>query len=246
MGSATGGKHVSAISHSSILPIENLNSRNRDRSLKENAPSGLRNRILTISDLKILNQNASGIFQYSLSQSPLWLLASKYSERILSQSSLWLCFQLPSLSLPCSSEPILKFQLQALVPISCIRMQTFSALNVRSHQRRKFSSLTFAYSDDHVLKLTGAQTFEFQPAPPTQRIRKSLPPSYSSFVATSVTLGSSRRPALKRPNASTTSDSGRLATRCSSAPVCRPVCSALPLSYEAPASPAPPQGRDPQ
>ena len=150
-----------------ILPIENLKSRNRDRSLKENAPSGLRNRILTISDLKILNQNASGIFQYSLSQSPLWLLASKYSERILSQSSLWLCFQLPSLSLPCSSEPILTFQLQALGPISCIRMQTFSALNVRSHQRRKFSSLTFAYSDDHVLKLTGAQTFEFQPGPPS-------------------------------------------------------------------------------
>ena len=135
LGSATGGKHVSAISHSSILPIENLKSRNRDRSLKENAPSGLRNKILTISDLKILNQNASGIFQYSLSQSSLWLLASKYSERILSQSSLWLCFQLPSLSLPCSSEPILTFQLQALVPISCIRMQTFSALNVRSHQR---------------------------------------------------------------------------------------------------------------
>ena len=73
LGSATGGKHVSAISHSSILPIENLKSRNRDRSLKENAPSGLRNKILTISDLKILNQNASGIFQYSLSQSPLWL-----------------------------------------------------------------------------------------------------------------------------------------------------------------------------
>ena len=161
LGSATGGKHVSAISHSSILPIENLKSRNRDRSLKENAPSGLRNRILTISDLKILNQDASGIFQYSLSQSPLWLLASKYSERILSQSSLWLCFQLPSLSLPCSSEPILTFQLQALVPISCIRMQTFSALNVRSHQRRKFSSLTFAYSDDHVLKLTGAQICKF-------------------------------------------------------------------------------------
>ena len=135
LGSATGGKHVSAISHSSILPIENLKSRNRDRSLKENAPSGLRNRILTISDLKILNQNASGIFQYSLSQSSLWLLASKYSERILSQSSLWLCFQLPSLSLPCSSEPIQTFQLQALVLISCIRMQTFSALNVRSHQR---------------------------------------------------------------------------------------------------------------
>ena len=41
-------------------------------------------------------------------------------------------------------------------------MQTFSALNVRSHQRRKFSSLTFAYSDDHVLKLTGAQTFDSQ------------------------------------------------------------------------------------
>ena len=159
MGSATGGKHVSAISHSGIFRIENLKSGNRGRSLKENAPSRLRNRILTISDLY---QNASGIFQYSLSQSPLWLLASKYSERILSQSSLWLCFQLPSLSLPCSSEPILKFQLQALVPISCIRMQTFSALNVRSLQRRKFSSLTFAYSDDHVLKLTGAQTFEFQ------------------------------------------------------------------------------------
>ena len=125
-------------------------------------------------------------------------------------------------------------------------MQTFSALNVRSHQRRQFISLTFAYSNDNVLKPTGARTFEFQPAPPTQRIRKSLPPSYSSFVATSVTLGSSRRPALKRRNASTTSDSGRLATRCSSAPVCHPVCSALPLSHEAPASPAPQQCRDPQ
>ena len=125
-------------------------------------------------------------------------------------------------------------------------MQTFSALNVRSHQRRQFSSSRFAYRDGHVLKLTSARTFEFQPAPPTQRIRKSLPPSSSSSVATSVTLGSSRRPALKRFNASTTSDSGRLATRCSSAPVCRPVCSALLLTYEAPASPAPPQCRDPQ
>ena len=41
LGSATGGKHVSAISHSSILPIENHKSENRDRSLKENAPSRL-------------------------------------------------------------------------------------------------------------------------------------------------------------------------------------------------------------
>ena len=171
MGSATGGKHVSAISHSSILQIENLKSRNRDRSLKENAPSGLRNRILTISDLKILNQNASGIFQYSLSQSSLWLLASKYSERILSQSSLWLCFQLPSLSLPCSSEPIQTFQLQALVLISCIGMQTFSALSVRSHQRRNFSSLIFAYRHSHDLKLAGAQTFEFRGARGSRRAR---------------------------------------------------------------------------
>ena len=154
--------------------------------------------------------------------------------------------QLPSLGLPCSTEPIRTFQFQEFVLISCIRMQTFSALNVRSHQPRKFSSSTFAYRNDNVLKRTGARTFEFQPAPPTQRIRKSLPPSYSSIVATSVTFGSSRRPALKRPNASTTSDSGRLATRCSSAPVCRPVCSALLLSYEAPASPAPQQCRDPQ
>ena len=41
LGSATGGKHVSAISHSSIYPIENHKSGNRDRSLKESAPSGL-------------------------------------------------------------------------------------------------------------------------------------------------------------------------------------------------------------
>ncbi len=192
-------------------------SATRDRSLKENAPSRLRNRILTISDL---NQNASGIFQYSLIQSPLWLVASKYSVRILGQSSLWLCIQLPSLSLPCPSEPIQTFQLQALVLISCIRMQTFSALSVRSHQRRKFSSLTFAYRDDHDLKLTGARTFEFQAAPPTQRIRKSLPPRYSSIVATSVTFGSSRRPALRRPSVSTSYDSVRSATRRSSAPQC--------------------------
>ena len=47
-----------------------------------------------------------------------------------------------------------------------LRMQMFSALNVRSHQRRKFSSLTFAYRDDHDLKLTGARTFE-SPGPPS-------------------------------------------------------------------------------
>ena len=163
MGSATGSKHVSAISHSSILPIGNHKSGNRDRRLKENAPSRLSNRILTISDLK---QNASGIFQYSLRQSLLWLAALKYSERSLSQSSLWLRFQLPSLNLPCSSEPtsIQTFQLQALVLISCIRMQTFSALSVRSHQRRNFSSLIFAYRHSHDLKLAGAQTFEFRGA----------------------------------------------------------------------------------
>ena len=41
LGSATGSKHVSAISHSSILPIGNHKSGNRDRRLKENAPSRL-------------------------------------------------------------------------------------------------------------------------------------------------------------------------------------------------------------
>ena len=40
-------------------------------------------------------------------------------------------------------------------------MQTFSALNVRSHQRRQFISSAFAYRDNNVLKLTGARTFEF-------------------------------------------------------------------------------------
>ena len=41
LGSATGGKHVSAISHSSIYPIENHTSGDRDRSLKDGAPSRL-------------------------------------------------------------------------------------------------------------------------------------------------------------------------------------------------------------
>ena len=66
-GSATGGKHVSAISHSSIYLIENHTSGDRDRSLKESAPSRLRNRIFYVSDL---NQDASrtfiGIYQHSL------------------------------------------------------------------------------------------------------------------------------------------------------------------------------------
>ena len=107
LGSATGGKHVSAISHSSIYPIENHTSGDRDRSLKESAPSRLRNRIFYVSDL---NQDASRTFLYSLSQGPLRFVATKYSERILSQSSLYLCTQSPSLSLPCSTEPIQRFQ----------------------------------------------------------------------------------------------------------------------------------------
>ena len=41
LGSATGGKHVSAISHSSIYPIENHTSGDRGRSLKDGAPSRL-------------------------------------------------------------------------------------------------------------------------------------------------------------------------------------------------------------
>ena len=41
LGSATGGKHLSAISHSSIHPIENHKSGDRDRSSKESAPSRL-------------------------------------------------------------------------------------------------------------------------------------------------------------------------------------------------------------
>ena len=129
LGSATGGRHVSAISHSSIYPIENHKSGNRDRSLKESAPSGLWNRIFTFSDL---NQDTSKTFQSSLSLSPLWLVALKYSECILSQSSLLLRIQLPSLGLPCSTEPIRTFQFQEFVLISCIRMQTFSALLKRS------------------------------------------------------------------------------------------------------------------
>ena len=56
---------------------------------------------LTFPDL---NRDASRTFQYSLSQSPLWLVVTTYSARILSQSPLWLCIQLPSLSLPCSTK----------------------------------------------------------------------------------------------------------------------------------------------
>ena len=68
LGSATGGKHVSAISHSSIYPIENHTSGDRDRSLKESAPSRLRNRIFYVSDL---NQDASRTFVFSQPESPL-------------------------------------------------------------------------------------------------------------------------------------------------------------------------------
>ena len=137
-----------------------------------------------------------------------------------------------------------------------------SASSARSHQlyqnanvfglERSFSSAPKVQKLDICIQrrsrsqTNGRSDLRISARPPTQRVRKSLPPSYSSFAATSVSPGSSRRPALKRPIASSTSDSSRLATRCSSAPVCRPVCSALPLSYEAPASPAPPQCRDPQ
>ena len=145
---------------SSTFPIEIHKSANRDRSLKENARSRLWNRILTISGL---NQNASGLFQYYLSQSPLWLVASKYSAFwTISHQDFTLRIQLPSQSLPCSSKPTQTFQLQALVLISRIRTQTFSALNVRSHQRRKFSSSTLAYRNDKDLKLTGARNYFFQ------------------------------------------------------------------------------------
>ena len=48
MGCATGGKHVSAISHSNIHPIENHKNSNSDRILKESVPSRLWNRIINV------------------------------------------------------------------------------------------------------------------------------------------------------------------------------------------------------
>ena len=38
LGSATGGKHVSAISHSRVHPVDNHKRSNCDRSLKESVP----------------------------------------------------------------------------------------------------------------------------------------------------------------------------------------------------------------
>ena len=67
-------------------------------------------------------------------------------------------------------------------------MQILAALSVRSHQRRQFINSTFAYRNDNVLKRTGARTFEFQPAPPTQFQPTPLNPKNSTIATTKLQI----------------------------------------------------------